>query len=617
MNIYCFPRVIIAFLAMTACFPVCASDASSAAPIADILQLYAEHSDRFDPSHSNTADYLSGKTPLALQFCDRNSPAHTCSQPERILKLEGQKTEFVKMVPSIPGEWRFQSDYSLTFQPSEPWRPQTVYHLTFKPDLFPPYVHLDPAQDAFESAPLYLLSKHMDYLQDPNQPDRKLVTLQLTFNYPVDRASLEQSLAFTLESSASSQPFTESFSQEDTQVNVTVSVEDLQKSAQFLRVQIQNSLKAAGDSHTLTPHRKKDGTPVDNEFSERVMIPSLYDYLQIRKVEPQIVKDAHYIPRQTLVFESNSAIAPADLKRCVELRLLPEAKDVPGMPSTPHYAWSSPDEVTPELRSTLPKIAAQPDMDAESDASPVNGINFTADGGRYLLVTVKKSLPGAGGYQLGKDSETIVQVPTLPQEVRVMSDGGILSLSGEKTLSILSLGVAKLEYKVGQVKEMDLNHLISQTSGSFAHPVFNYSFDETNISEIFHEERTLPSPDLHSPQYSSFDFSPYLGKNKGLFFLNVKGKDATEKTPQEAKEKPHAPKHYHRHPDVPEQGSDDTAASDNRFILITDLGLTVKGNLDGTRDLFTQSLARGGPVGKVRIDVLGLNGNVIAKYRDR
>ena len=48
--------------------------------------------------------------------------------------------------------------------------------------------------------------------------------------------------------------------------------------------------------------------------------------------------------------------------------------------------------------------------------------------------------------------------------------------------------------------------------------------------------------------------------------------------------------------------------ADRRLILVTDLGLVVKDNADGTHDVFVQSIKTGEPVGGAQVDVLGKNG---------
>ena len=52
--------------------------------------------------------------------------------------------------------------------------------------------------------------------------------------------------------------------------------------------------------------------------------------------------------------------------------------------------------------------------------------------------------------------------------------------------------------------------------------------------------------------------------------------------------------------------------ADRRLILVTDLGLLIKDNADGTHDVFVQSIKTGEPVGGAQVDVLGKNGISVA-----
>ena len=45
--------------------------------------------------------------------------------------------------------------------------------------------------------------------------------------------------------------------------------------------------------------------------------------------------------------------------------------------------------------------------------------------------------------------------------------------------------------------------------------------------------------------------------------------------------------------------------ADRRLILVTDLGIIIKDNADGTHDVFVQSIKTGEPVDGAQIDVLG------------
>ena len=63
----------------------------------------------------------------------------------------------------------------------------------------------------------------------------------------------------------------------------------------------------------------------------------------------------------------------------------------------------------------------------------------------------------------------------------------------------------------------------------------------------------------------------------------------------------------------PTEGDDILA--DRRLILVTDLGLLIKDNADGTHDVFVQSIKTGEPADGAQIDVLGKNGIAVVSMR--
>ncbi|HYF36822.1 MAG TPA: MG2 domain-containing protein, partial [Prosthecobacter sp.] len=54
-------------------------------------------------------------------------------------------------------------------------------------------------------------------------------------------------------------------------------------------------------------------------------------------------------------------------------------------------------------------------------------------------------------------------------------------------------------------------------------------------------------------------------------------------------------------------------ARSRRFVLVTDLGLLVKQNADGSRDVFVQSIEKGGPVNGARVFIIAKNGEFVAE----
>lgn len=126
----------------------------------------------------------------------------------------------------------------------------------------------------------------------------------------------------------------------------------------------------------------------------------------------------------------------------------------------------------------------------------------------------------------------------------------------------------------------------------------------------------LEQVDAKLPNYSSFDFSPYIQASRGLYFLNVRGQvDNGDVTDSVGNAVNSAAPDNSGDSDVTEEGDDKKVAEvqDRRFILITDLGLSVKKNSDSSWDVFVQSVAAGGPVSRVAVQVLGVNGEVVAE----
>lgn len=581
--------------------------------VADKISIY------IDPK--NQASTVQYQQPLSIRFCDTHVILNYCTAPARPLKIGGMVTQGVKIEPAIEGEWRFADDYTLTFTPKTRWKADTNYTVTFLENLFPSQVELQKNTYDFTTAPLYLTSKSMEFFQDTEDFNKKLVNARLVFNYPVDATSVKNGLSFAMESHAAALPFTVGFSDDKTEANVTISVARLEKSDQFMDMTVQETIKAAGSTATLTRHpivKPKTGliaglkpqAEKDNEFAARVRLPSIYDYIKINSTDIQVLKNAAYVPEETLLVDANAKISAKDIPKFLEVKLLPKDKPIPGLSPKKDYAWSSPNEITEDVRKTLAEVPFTL-KEGDGDYTTLNAVTLNTEAGRYVLVKIKKGLPSAGGYELGEDYEAVEQIPDSPREIKIMAQGALLSLSGEKKLSIISLGVDNIQYKIGRVREENLNHLISQTRGNFSNPSFkdSYSFNEDNLSQIFNEEQQLNNIDPKKPNYSSFDFSHYLEEGKGLFFVSLSSKKE-EKEKSVKSPAPSGKKHTRHH----RNGANDEGF-DSRFILVTDLGLIVKKNIDGTYDVFVQSISGNGPVHWATVDVLGLNGEPVAHVR--
>lgn len=236
------------------------------------------------------------------------------------------------------------------------------------------------------------------------------------------------------------------------------------------------------------------------------------------------------------------------------------------------------------------------------------------DSGR-LYVRVRGGLEGLGGFKVADEVKLLANVPDFPQEIDVLGRGALLSLNGERKLSVKSRGHSHLRYTLARVPAGQVNHLITLTEGDFEAPQFldKWAFNEENIARIRREVLPVAMKNSYQANYSIFDFTPELGRadisdpdaSRGLFFLTAEGVRPRTDDDGEAEEDDDDPKWIN-------EGNDEEGVT-RRFVLVTDLGLLVKQNADGSRDVFVQSIQNGGPVNGARVIIVAKNGEYLAE----
>ena len=141
-------------------------------------------------------------------------------------------------------------------------------------------------------------------------------------------------------------------------------------------------------------------------------------------------------------------------------------------------------------------------------------------------------------------------------------------------------GLGAVKFNIARVLADNVNHLITQTSGILVTLIFEYQFQRDNISEIATQIQPFDATDHGKEQYTALDLSKYLSTktNSGgpLDYFYCKHKDGCcEKTTLDV--------------------------TTRRLVLITNLGLIVKNNVDSTHDVFVQSITQGTPVSNASV----------------
>ncbi len=523
--------------------------------------------------------YIKFAYDLAALNSDQEKPSGRPSvAPIELLKKEIKQGISIK--PYIAGEWIWQNDNTIHFNPEQQWPPGTEYTVNFTPEIFSPDTILASNKASFTTRILDIDIQKLEFYQDPTDSSIRRVVSTLSSTHPIDITSLESLASFTLSvndkkanSVKKAIPFNINHDEDQRTIYLTSETITIPEKESYMSLEIDKGIKSL-----------LGGNPSPEQASQKIIIPDRYSFLQLENFTASIVNNEEGDPEQILQLTFTDEINEEVLFESLEFYRMPKNKN-----GRRNYNWNnvrdydekkykqlyftSKNRVTPEL---IPNPRAH---------SKTFNLKIDEDSGRYLWVKVNKGLASINDFILKDTAQTAFRVPRYPAHLAFSGEGALLSLSGEHKLSVSSRNLGALKYNIGRLTAHQINHLVSQTGGNITNPYFNnYYFSKENLVETFEQQVQLAPRHPKELSYSSFDLSRYLPTEKdrfGLFFVEVHGLDKKQRR---------------------------TGLTQQRLILITDLGIIVKNNNDRSHDIFVQSIATGLPVADARVELLGKNG---------
>lgn len=507
-------------------------------------------------------------------------------QPQSVapINLIGKEVnEGIELIPKINGIWRWDSDSRLTFIPKEDWPAGQKFTIHTQANFFTPKTLLKSFDFNFSTIAFNASIKEFKFYQDPIDAEKREAVATIEFNYPVNEESLKKHTSLMFQaiknSNAQKLQFSYTFDSNKRIAYLHSELIKIKKIERFLHLKLGKKIAAS------------TGAELNKNLSKNLLIPDDSTFLKVLSTSASIIRNAKDRPEQILTVETSLGVNEAEFNKAVQIYLLP--KDLPArrnQEAIPNYTWQNPGEVNEAilaLSSSLNKEA----IPAEHNYSTLHSFKFAAQTPRYIYIKVNKGLKGLGGFRLSTNYAAIIPVPEYPKEISFLHQGSLLALNGEQKLSVLVRGLPAVKFDFARVLPTNINQLITQTQGDFNNPYFiNPSFNQQNISQIFSDIQRFDASDLTKQQYTALDLGKYLSlpvedKNlgpHGLFLLQATGWDLTNKAPLDAKA--------------------------SRLILITDMGMLVKDNNDGSHDVFIESISQGTPINGITVTVLGKNG---------
>lgn len=512
--------------------------------------------------------------PLKLRFQGSAAPAD---------KAGKEVSDGITITPDIPGTWKWEDDSTLTFTPVGFWTIGERYTVQMSEEFFPDHVKVEP-KCTFTIDNFSVSISNAEFYIDPEDSKIKRITATVRGNYPIDPATFEDKVTIIPQIRSNSgavqkraYAFTASYSTDFLTAYIVSEPIGMPADTITMDVMVSKGVRSTFG-----------GAPSSEEDSSSVLVPGPTSYVQVLSFTHELVKTPDQRYEQVLVLHTRGEISSDELLKNVHVWELPvDRPELPGLRPVKKHYWRNTDEMVPEVLALARKVPLEA-LPTEREFSSVNSFRFEADTSRYIFIQLDNGARFYGDYYLKESWGDIVKVQDFPREVSILGEGNLLSLSGDKKLSMLSRGISDVRCKIGRIRPDDINHLVSQSSGNLNNFRFtNYRFNEYNVTVQYEQDMSVPVSSPRDFEYFSFDFSRYLNAipqenlRYGLFIFEVEGKY------------PYA------------------SYSDKRLIMVTDLGFFVKHNTNDTKTLFVQSIRTGSPVSRATVDVFGLNGNVI------
>lgn len=546
--------------------------------------------------------YLKINTPKAVNY-NQDTPTPqplTLQFPHSVAPIEhiGKPIDSgIELTPAIAGKWSWVNEKTLRFIPDNAFPMGQEYSLKLDDKvLLAPHISLEKNTYKFTTESFGYRFGSSEFYQDPQNPSHKSVIFQVVFNAPVDVKSFEKNIHLFLPSSNEKTPATINYSvnynNKKTEAWIRSASLDLPDKSQRLMLTINPGVTA-----TVASNR------TSKTESTNVSVPGLYS-LNIRNISATLVDTESNNSKKVLLIESSDAVKDKALSQSLTAWLLPQHDIRNNNISTNpdyFYPWSlnSIDEQVLQSSENIPLTLG----DAENEYQTLHNFTFDVPSRRSILVKITRNLDSVGGYKLAEDRYQVLTVPDYPQVLRFMSKGSLLSMSGEKRLTVVARNLPGMKLDIKRVIPDQLQHLVSFNQRDYGHANFGRLSAE-HFTEHFEHKQALPESQPGELIYQGVDLSRFLSNSsqskRGVFLVTLSSWNPRDKQPARDGE------HDEEYED--EYYEDESKVFENRLIVVTDLGILTKRSLHGERDVFVQSIHSGQPVAGAKVSVIGKNG---------
>ena len=500
----------------------------------------------------------------------------------------GKQTQQVEIKPPVKGSWVWEDESVLRFEAAENFKVATKYVVTLKKDLVASHITLETTELDFTTGDFSVDVGSMSYEIDDVNPDLKFLTFEMSANLPFDEESFAGKIKFVPDMK---NPRNGTLEKRDYKAEVRFSGDHLRAyvTSEPLGMPATDvdmrAIIASGIASTAGG--KKMGA--DERY---YTISGMGSYACVNDCSVVLAQNEDGDEEQVVSLSLSGKSSVDAIGNALEIYVLPKDRpEEPGRGKISDYGWYSTEDVTKAVLAQSKKISFAK-IPTENEYSALQSFKIDVAEGAYLYVRVASGVKFYGGYVMQEDAESVVHVPHYRKSLEIVSEGNVISMKGSHRVPIISRGISKFDVSLWRLRDDSVNDIVTQSNGSMKNFRFDsYSFDENNVGSLFEDTVFVNGADKDPRKavVTNFDLSKYL--KKGIFIFEVRGRGADEDY------------YYGGRSNI----------RDKRLILVTDLGIIVKKNSSGGKDIFVQSILNGTPVSGATVEVIERNGSVLRR----
>ena len=478
----------------------------------------------------------------------------------------------IDMQPAMAGQWRFETDNHLVFDPAEDWPAGREYTVQLDANLFAANVQLASTQVVFKTPAFEAKVDSATFYQHPERTEERRVVLGLRFTHAVARKELEKRIALTAlqDGDQGALEYRMEYGAHERSAHLHSVPLPIPERSYYATLAVAKGVSPAHG----------DGS-FDEALQAQVRVPDRTSFFRVAEAEAVLLEDDEARDMQAAVFTFTDPVRTDAFAERVAAWLLPVDRVGQGRNSRNHW-WRSPREVSQQILASAERlpVAANP---TERDAAAVQSITLDVPEGRFVYLRIRAGLESSAGFLMASAYDAVVRAPQYRKEASIAQDGAVLPLTGTRRLTLSARGVQTIKVDIQQLLPDTVNHLASQTGGDIRDPWFRsgWAFNADNIAKLTTRIIDLKPEHPREPTFVALDMTPFLADG-GLFIVTVQG--------------------WNRERELP------IGTADRRLALVTDLGLLVKTNADHSQHVFIHSIASGKPLAGASVALLGKNG---------